>query len=126
MARVKRRRKRKAITSVFDLSPHQRDILEALAILGGWLRPRDLGARDSHHGVTLRILVDRGYAEARPQMPEGGRFQELRGTALYERLTKRHHPYPIARQPHRLAREYRISEAGKALAAELGAARPHR
>lgn len=46
------------------LSDRQRDVLDSLAVYGGWARPMDVGARDgSHHSATLAGLAKRGLVE---------------------------------------------------------------
>lgn len=46
------------------MSREEREILEDLALSGGWLRPMDLGGRDgSYHSAALARMVKRGWVE---------------------------------------------------------------
>lgn len=92
------------------LPERQADALAALARYDGWARPMDVGAIDgSHHCMTLRTLVKKGFAERKLR---GSLLNQIRGTDLYERLSK------IRRGRHwrsapRGSYEYRITEAGR-------------
>jgi hypothetical protein len=90
-----------------QISDRQSDVLDSLAVLGDWARPMDIGARDgSHHTMTLRALVNKGFAERRLR---GSLINQIRGSALYDRLAK------IKRGRHapRGSYVYRITRVGR-------------
>lgn len=97
----------------------QRDVLAALAIFDAraraqglphvWARPMDVGGVDgSHHAVTLRALLKKGFVARRLR---GSLLNEIRGTALYARLVGQHRSRSMPRGSY----EYQITEAGLAI-----------
>ena len=90
-----------------QISSRQLDVLDSLAVFGGWARPMDIGARDgSHHAMTLRAIVNKGLAERKLR---GSLINQIRGPEIFERLAT------IKRSRHapRGSYIYRITAAGR-------------